>query len=355
MLVYIGTYTGGKSRGIYRARFDTATGKLSSPELAATTKNPTFLALDTSGKVLYAVGETDTFKGQPTGAVSSYAIAPRSGELTLISEQPSRGSGPCHLAPGASSRCVLVANYGSGSIAALPVEPDGKLGDSAAFVQHNGSSVNSNRQAGPHAHFITMDPENRFALTCDLGLDKVLVYKLDPATPSLTLHTSAPIKPGAGPRHLAFYPHFPWSWAYVINEMGSTLTVFEWDSKTGSLKEIQTISSLPEDFRGHNTCAEVAVHPSGKFVYGSNRGHDSIAVFAVEKDGKLKPVQQESTQGKNPRHFAIDPTGKWLLAENQNSDSIVIFRLDPDTGRLKPTGDKVEVGSPVCLVFSPDV
>ena len=350
MLVYIGTYTGGKSQGIYKARFDTTNGKLSRPELAATTKNPTFLALDQVGKVLYAVGETDTFKDQPTGAVSAWSIEPKSGNLKLINEQPSRGTGPCHLALDTSRKCVLVANYGSGSIAALPVEAGGKVGAEAAFVQHSGSSVNPNRQAGPHAHVITPDPLNRFALTCDLGLDKVLVYKLDPTKPSLTLNSSASVKPGAGPRHLAFSAG---AWAYVINEMGSSLTVFEWDAARGSLKEIQTVSSLPPDFKGHNSGAEVAVHPSGKFVYGSNRGHDSIAVFAVEKDGKLKLLQHESTQGKNPRHFAIDPTGKWLLAENQNSDSIVIFSLDPATGRLKPSGQKVEVGSPVCLVFYP--
>ena len=352
MLVYIGTYTGGKSQGIYRARFDTTTGKLSDLQLAAATKNPTFLALDHVGKVLYAVGETDTFKDQPTGAVSAYSIEPKTGNLALINEQPSRGTGPCHLRLDTSGKCLLVANYGSGSIAAIPVEAGGRLGAEAAFVQHSGSSINSNRQAGPHAHFITPDPFNRFALTCDLGLDKVLVYKLDPAKPSLTLNGSAPVKPGAGPRHLAFLQG---PWVYIINEMGSSVTVFEWDAVMGALNEIQTVSSLPEGFQGHNTCAEIAVHPSGKFVYGSNRGHNSIAVFAVEKDGKLKLVQHEPTQGKNPRHFAIDPSGKWLLAENQNSDSIVGFSLDPSTGRLKPTGDTVAVGSPVCIVFYPDV
>jgi 6-phosphogluconolactonase len=196
------------------------------------------------------------------------------------------------------------------------------------------------------------DPANRFALTCDLGLDRVLVYNLDTAKPALTLHSSAPVNPGAGPRHLAFHPRSPW--VYLINEMGSSLSVLDWDSHQGSLKDIQTVSSLPDGFQGHNTCAEVAVHPSGKFVYGSNRGHNSIAVFAVGTDGKLTPVQHEPTQGKNPRHFAFDPSGKWLLAENQNSDSIVTFSLDPSIGRLKPTGDTVEIGSPVCIVFHPD-
>ncbi len=353
MLVYIGTYTGEKSQGIYRARFDTETGKLSTPELAATTKNPTFLALDPGGKILYAVGETDRFKDQPTGAVAAYRIEPKNGDLSLLNEQSSRGTGPCHLALDMTGKSVLVANYGSGSIAALPVEPGGKLAANAAFVQHSGSSVNSNRQAGPHAHFITVDPANRFALTCDLGLDKVLIYNLDPGQPSLSLNSSAPVKPGAGPRHLAFHPHSPW--VYVINEMGSSLTVFEWELKTGSLKVIQTVSSLPEGFQGHNSGAEVAVHPSGRFVYGSNRGHNSIAVFAVEKEGKLRLIQHEPTQGKNPRHFSIDPSGKWLLAENQNSDSIVSLSLDPSTGHLKPTGNTVEIGSPVCVVFCPGV
>jgi 6-phosphogluconolactonase len=274
--------------------------------------------------------------------------------LRLLNQQASGGGGPCHLAVDRTGKCLLVANYGSGSIAALRIQADGKLVETGAVIQHAGSSVNRQRQAGPHAHFITPDPANRFALTCDLGLDKVLVYKLDPAHAALTPNEplSVSIKPGSGPRHLAFHPngHF----VYLINEMGSTLTVLGYDSKQGTLQELQAVSTLPEHSQGSSSGAEVQVHPTGKFVYASNRGHDSIAVFAVNaKTGKLTYVEHQSTRGKTPRHFAIDPSGRWLLAENQDSDNIVVFRVDSKSGRLTPTGQAVEVGAPVCVQFVP--
>jgi 6-phosphogluconolactonase len=253
-----------------------------------------------------------------------------------------------------TGKCLLVANYGSGSIAALPIRADGSLAEPSAVIQHQGSSVNSQRQAGPHAHFITPDPRNRFALTCDLGLDQVLVYRLDAAKSSLTANNPpfAGVKPGAGPRHLAFHPSG--RFVFLINEMGSTLTVFAYDAKRGALKELQTISTLPEGFAGNSTCAEVQVHPSGKFVYGSNRGHDSIAVFSFDAaSGKLTCLEHQPTQGKTPRHFALDPAGHWLLAENQDSDNVVVFRVDAKTGRLSPAGQTVSVGAPVCAVFVP--
>ena len=219
-------------------------------------------------------------------------------------------------------------------------------------IQHQGSSVNPQRQAGPHAHFIIPDPANRFALTCDLGLDQVLVYRLDAAKATLAANVPpfAAVKPGSGPRHLAFHPSG--RFVFLINEMGSTLIAFAYDARRGALKELQTISTLPEGFTGTKSCAEVQVHPSGKFVYGSNRGHDSIAVFGFDAaSGKLTFLECQSTQGKTPRHFALDPTGQWLLAENQDSDSIVVFRVDSKTGRLSPTGQTVSVGAPVCAVF----
>jgi 6-phosphogluconolactonase len=347
---YIGTYTGKKSKGIYSARFDSDTGKLSTPELAVETKNPSFLALHPNGRVLYAVGEIDDFQGKGVGAVSAFSIDGKSGKLSLLNQQPSAGAGPCHLAVDQTGKCVLVANYGSGSFAALPIEEDGKLGEPRSKIQGAGSSVNKERQAGPHAHQIITDPANKFAFGCDLGLDRVFNWKLDPNKASLNSENahSASVEPGAGPRHLAFHPNG--KNAYVINEMGSTISVFY--RAKGTLVESQTVSTLPNNFHGKTTCAEVQVHPSGKFVYGSNRGHDSIAVFAVdEKTGKLSRVQHQSTQGKTPRHFVIDPTGKWLLAENQDSDSIVIFRIDQGSGKLSATGEKVEVGSPVCIQF----
>jgi 6-phosphogluconolactonase len=353
-LLYIGTYTGAKSKGIYSARFDSESGKLSAPELAAETKNPTFLALHPNGSVLYAVGEVDDFQGKRTGAVSAFSIDLKAGKLSLLNQQPSAGGGPCHLVVDKSGKCVLVANYGSGSVAALPIESDGKLSEPRAKIQHTGSSVNRERQAGPHAHYIATDPENRYALACDLGLDKVLIYKLEPDKAFLTPNVppSASVTPGSGPRHMAFHPNG--RWAYLVSEMEPTITVFSYPSD-GVLSELQTISTLADKYSGFKSGAEVQVHPSGKFVYGSNRGHDSIAVFSVdETSGKLTFVEHQSTRGKTPRHFAIDPTGKWLLAENQDSDSIVIFRIDQGSGKLSPTGDKVEVGAPVCIQFVPE-
>ncbi len=354
MLVYIGTYTGAKSKGIYVSRFDPATGRQTAPELAVETASPSFLALHPGGRVLYAVGETASLGSKRTGAVSAFSLDAKTGKLASLNRQSSGGTGPCHLAVDQTGKCLLVANYGSGSIAALPILADGALGEPNAVIQHQGSSVNPQRQAGPHAHFITPDPANRFALTCDLGLDQVLVYRFDPAKSALTANDPpfAAVKAGSGPRHLAFHPSG--RFVFLINEMGSTLTTFAYDAKQGTLKELQSLSTLPEKFDGNSTCAEVQVHPSGKFVYGSNRGHDSIAVFGFDSaSGKLTCVEHQSTQGKTPRHFAIDPTGQWLLAENQASDSVVVFRVDSTTGRLSPTGQTVSVGAPVCALFVP--
>jgi len=352
--VYFGTYTGTKSKGIYLSRFDTVTGNLSEPKLAAETKSPSFLAVRPGDRFLYAVGEMTELDGKRAGAVNAFSIAPKTGRLTSLNQQPSGGLGPCYVAVDRKGRCVLVANYGSGGIASLPILKDGSLGAPVSVIQHTGSSVNPQRQSGPHAHFITTDPGNRFALACDLGLDKILVYRLDAKRATLTANDLpfASVAPGAGPRHLAFPPSG--KVVYVINELGSSLTAFDYDSKRGVLREFQTLLTLPEKFDSQNSCAHILVHPSGQFVYGSNRGHDSIAVFAVDqKTGRLTPVENQPTQGKTPRNFAIDPSGSWLLAENQGSDSVVVFRIDPESGRLTPTGQTVIVGSPVCAVFVP--
>jgi 6-phosphogluconolactonase len=354
MRVYIGTYTGAKSKGIYVAEFDSRTGKLSTPELAVRTGGPSFLAIHPNRRFLYAVGETSNVGGKKEGAVRAFSIDPSTGLLSLLNEQPSGGSGPCHLSVDPTGRCVLVANYGSGSIAALPIGRDGKLAEAATTIQHEGSSIDRQRQTGPHAHFITTDPAGRFALACDLGLDKVLVYRFDSAKAALTANDppAATVQPGAGPRHLAFHPNG--RFVYVINEMGATLTAFAYDAERGRLEELQTLSTLPADFTGQKSCAEIQVHPSGKFMYGSNRGHDSIAVFSVDAGtGKLRFVECQPSQGKTPRFFGIDPTGEWLLAENQDSDTMVVFRVDAKSGRLSPTAQTVSVGSPVCAVFLP--
>lgn len=351
--VFIGTYTGARSQGIYTARFDPESGRLSAPELAVAAQNPTFLALSHDGRFLYAVNEIGNFSGRPSGAVSAFRIDQQSGKLTLLNQEPSGGSGPCHVAIDNTGRCVLVANYGSGSVAAFKADADGRLSGLVCQVQHHGSSINSQRQEGPHAHFITTDPANRFALACDLGLDQVLVYRFDPEKATLIPNDppAAPVPPGAGPRHLAFHPNG--RWVYDINELNSTLSSFQYAARQGTLIPLETVATLPEGFSGRNACAEITVHPSGKFLYGSNRGDDSIALFSIDpKTGKPHFVTRESTRGKTPRHFALDSSGRWLLAENQDSNDIFVFRIDLGSGRLTPVGDRTEVGAPVCLVFA---
>jgi 6-phosphogluconolactonase len=356
--VYVGTYTGGggqgRSQGIYLMELDLGTGKLSAPRLAATVTDPSFLALHPSRKFLYAVSEVEEFQGRRAGAVSAFSLDPASGTLTLLNQQSSVGAGPCHLVVDHAGKNVLVANYGSGSVACLPIEPDGRVSASSSFVQHHGSGANARRQAGPHAHSINVAADNRFAVAADLGLDKVFIYAFDAAQGKLAPNEPAfaKVAPGSGPRHFAFHPGG--RFGYVINEMANTVTAFAYDPDKGSLTEIQTITTLPEDFKGTSHTAEVQVHPSGKFLYGSNRGHDSIAIFTIDPStGKLSAVGSEPTQGKNPRNFALDPTGQYLLAENQDSDTIVVFRIDQQTGALRPTGQTVSVVKPVCIKMIP--
>ncbi len=351
-LVYIGTYTKNPNQGIYACNFDPATGSLTSLRLAGQIASPSFLAFHPKGRFLYAVSEVNDYGGENSGAVAGFSINQESGELKLLNKASSRGASPCHLVVDSSGRNIIVANYVGGSVAVLPARPDGRLGDASALSQHIGSSVNPRRQQKPHAHCVTLSPDNRFALVADLGLDRVLVYRFDwlrgtltPNDPPLTR-----VNAGAGPRHCAFHPdgrHL-----YVINELQSSVTVFAYDPAGGALKELQTISALPEGFQGASTAAEVQVHPSGKFLYGSNRGHDSIAVFSIDpQDGKLALPSHSSTQGKTPRHFGIDPSGTWLLAANQDSNSVVVFRIDATSGGLTPTGHALEVGSPVCVLI----
>ncbi|MBI5397186.1 MAG: lactonase family protein [Verrucomicrobia bacterium] len=353
---YIGTYTAsGKSQGIYVARFDTATGKLGAPELVAETKNPSFLAIHPNRKFLYAIGELASVGGKKGGAVSAFAIDAATGKLTPLNQASSGGPGPCHVSVDKTGKCVLTASYGGGSCSVLPIKEDGSLAEPSCVVQHVGSSVNPKRQAGPHAHQIVLDAANRFVFVPDLGLDKVMIYKFDAARGCITPNDPAfaTVPPGSGPRHIAFHPSQ--KFAYVINEMLCTMTAFRYDTERGAFTEIETVSTLPasESVQAGYSTAEVEVHPNGKFLYGSNRGHDTIAVFTIAEDGKIKLIQNEPTQGKMPRHFTLDPTGRWLLAEHQSSDSIVLFSVDQQTGKLKPTGQTVEVGSPVCIQFLP--
>lgn len=348
--VYIGTYTDAKTKGIYVADFDSATGKLGEPRLAAELKQPSFLEIHPNGKHLLAVGETPDFNGQKSGSISSFAITGAGGELTLINQQTTGGTAPCHISLDPKGRYAFIANYGGGSVAAYPVQKDGRLLPSSGFVQHMGSSVLP-RQAQPHAHSIKMDPTKKFVMAADLGLDKLLIYKLGTAG-ELVPHDPAFAKlaPGAGPRHFAF--HTSGKYCYVLNEIQSTVTVFAYDGTKGSFSELQSITTLPKDFKGNSSTAEIVVHPTGKFVYASNRGHDSIAVFGVDSQtGKLTHMGNTPSGGKTPRNFNVDPSGRWLLAGNQSTHNIAVFSINPDTGELTATGQSVSVGSPVCIRF----
>lgn len=351
-LVYIGTYTGAKSKGIYLFRLDPASGALAPLGVAAETTSPSFLAFHPNKRFLYAVGETEQFGGKKSGSVAAFAIDPATGKLTALNAQPSGGTGPCHLTVDPTGRDVLVANYNSGSVAVLPIDESGQLSEPSFIDQHQGTGHDRRRQDGPHAHNIQLDPAGKYVLTTDLGLDKIFVYRLDPANGTLTPNDPpfGQAEPGAGPRHFAFAPNG--RFVYVINELASTVAAYAYDPQRGSLTQIQSLSTLPADFKGNNTTAEVQVHPSGKFLYGSNRGHDSIAVFTIdESTGKLTPAGHVSTQGKTPRNFGIDPTGTFLIAANQATDNLVVFRIDPKTGGLTPTGNTASVGSPVCVKF----
>jgi 6-phosphogluconolactonase len=351
-IVYIGTYTRQQSKGIYAFRFDPATGKTTSIGLVAETANPSFLAIHPNRRFLYAVNEVASFAGQRTGSVSAYFIDPETGRLNLQNTVSSRGDSPCHLTVDQGGKWLFVANYGSGSVAVLPVREDGSLGEASGFMQHTGGSINPTRQQGPHAHEVVLSPDNRFALVPDLGLDRVVVYRTDLRKGLLAPNTPefAKIEPGSGPRHLAFHPNG--RFAYVINELQSTVAVLAYDPEKGSLEELQTTSTLPKDFAGNSTCAEIAVHPDGRFLYASNRGHDSIAVYAIDGiKGTLTHIEHVATLGKTPRSFAIDPTGAYLFAANQGSDNVVPFRIDRRTGHLIPTGDVLAVPLPVCVTF----
>src|ERR1700704_2588838 len=358
-LVYVGTYTNKTtSKGIYVYSFDPGTGKLTSLGVAAESEDPSFLAVHPSGKYLYAVNEIDHFGAQKSGAASAFSIDQKTGKLTLLNQVATRGAGPCHISLDKSGKFALVANYDGGSVATFPVHPDGTLGEAADFVEHHGSSADKERQAAPHAHWISTSPDNRFALAADLGLDEVLIYRFSATKGTLAPNDPAfaKLNPGSGPRHLAFHPNG--KFAYVFTEMEDSVTAFAYKASNGSLSPLQTVSALStlrKDFKGPKEAAEIAVHPSGKFLYASNRaGIDTISAFSIDPaKGTLQLKNEYPTMGKTPRNFAIDPTGKFLLAANQESNNIVTFRIDAVTGALSPTGDVVEAPAPVCIVFVP--
>ncbi len=350
LLLYVGTYTYGKSEGIYVYRMDLSSGALKFASVAKGVVNPSFLAFDPAKRYLYSVSEVSRPAGKPGGAVSAFRRDRQTGELTFLNQQPSGGEGPCHLIVDRKGKFVFVAHYAGGCVSVLPISEDGRLGEPTDVVQHRGSGVNPQRQEGPHPHSVNLDPANRLLFVPALGLDKIMIYRVDSTQGKLTPNDEpwAQVKPGAGPRHFDFHPNG--KYAYVINELDSTFTAFAYDNERGRLREIETVPALPEGFTGTNTCADVHVAPSGKFLYGSNRGHDSIVIFAINEDtGRLTYVGHEPTQGKTPRNFAIDPMGNFLLAANQNSDTIVTFRIDQTTGKLLATGNVAHVPMPVCL------
>jgi 6-phosphogluconolactonase len=354
-IMYVGTYTRAPSKGIYAYRWQPATGAVTpmgAAGLAVETENPSFLAVHPNQRFVYAVNEVSRYDGREGGSVSAFAVDRGSGKLTLLNRVPSRGADPCHLAVDASGKWLFVANYTGGSVAAFPVREDGSLGDASTFFQHSGSSIDKERQNGPHAHATVVSPDNRFVLAVDLGLDRVFSYRLDTAAGGLAGAPGfASAAPGSGPRHLAFRPDG--RFAYVLNEMLSSVTAFGYDAARGALTSLQTLSTLPEGFNGQSSGAEIAVHPGGKFLYASNRGDDSIAMFRIDAAaGTLTPGGRVATEGKTPRGFAIDPSGRFLVAGNQNSASLVIFRIDQATGSLTATGTTVQVPSPVSVVFA---
>jgi 6-phosphogluconolactonase len=352
LLVYFGTYTGKLSQGVYVSRLDRSSGSLSAPQLAAATANPSFLAVHPSGSFLYAVNEVATSGGNASGTVSAFAIDRPSGRLALLNQESSAGADPAHLVVDRAGRNVLVANYSGRTVAVLPIVGDGRLRPATAVKRHEGSSVDRQRQNEPHPHGIALDRANRFAYVTDLGLDQVKIYRFDGTKGQLDLAGSAPVKGGSGPRHIAIRPDG--RFAYVINEMACTITGFAVDAASGALRDIETVSTLPagEAVAAGYSTAEIAVHPSGRFLYGSNRGHDTIAVFAIDAaSGKLTLVEHEPTRGRTPRGFGIEPEGAYLIVGNQRSDSVVVMRIDAGTGALTPTGATIQVGSPVSVEF----
>jgi 6-phosphogluconolactonase len=348
--MYIGTYTQGRREGIYLYELNADTGALKKVS-AFPAEEASYLAIHPNKRYLYAVNELMKFDGKDSGAVSAFSIAPKTGELTFINQQPSHGGAPCYITTDKAGKNVLVANYMGGNVASFPVKADGQLEAATDIEQHEGAGPNKDRQEAVHAHCIIPDPNNRFAFAVDLGVDKIFIYKLDEQgklVPNNPAYVET--KPGAGPRHITFHPNG--RYAYVVNELDSTMNAYAYDPQAGILKELQTVSMLPEGFTGKSQCADLEVSQDGRFLYGSNRGHNSITVFAIDKGtGKLTPVEHVSTQGNWPRNFTIVPGGKLMLVANERSNNIVAFKIDSRSGKLSPTGQVAEVPAPVCMLI----
>jgi 6-phosphogluconolactonase len=351
--VYVGTYTGPNSKGIYAFRFDPSNAQMTPMGVAAEVENPSFVVTDPSHRYLYAVTEIGN-SGGVHGLISSYSIDPSTGALKFLNKVDSAGGGACHLVVDKTGKMLFVANYGTGSVASFAIHADGSIGEKTGFDQHSGSSVNPKRQRGPHAHEVVLSPDNRFLFVPDLGTDQIKIYRVDAANATFTPNDPpfASVKPGLGPRHFTFGRGA--RFAYVVCEMGSSVAVFAYDSGKGSLTPVQTVSTLPADFTGEDNSAEVQVDRSGRFLYASNRGHDSITVFAIDPaKGTLTTVQVVPTKGNIPRNFVIDPTGKYLIVANQKSDQMIVLAINQKNGQLTPTGQVVDVTAPVSILFVP--
>lgn len=350
-IVFIGTYTeheGSQSKGIRIYRLDLSSGELTFQREATGILNPSYLAIHPDKKFLYAINEVQNFGGEEGGGVSAFTIDAASGELTSLNAQSSRGKDPCYISIDRTGRFALVANYSGGNAAMLPIQPGGRLDPATDVVQHTGSSVDPERQTAPFVHSILPDPTNRFAIAADLGADKLIIYEMDLQNGKLDKHAEVNVPPGSGPRHSIFHPNG--QYLYLINELNSTLIVYRYDSDAGALEEIQIISTLPQGYEGENLCADLQIH--GRYLYASNRKHDTIAWFLMnENTGQLTYQDEIPSGGREPRGFAIDPTGSFLLAAHQRSDNLVVFEIDPVSGKLLGTGHEVKVSQPVCVKF----
>lgn len=349
LLVFAGSYSEAEESGVYVYAFDEESGTLTLTDEFAGLKNPTFLNVDAERKLLYSIAETVNPGGKKVGEAAVFAINAAKGEIRLINREITVDSTLCHIQRDVNSRYLTVTSYHGGMIGLFSITEDGKIGNMLDVQQHEGSSQHPERQDRPHPHSSFYSPDGRFILVPDLGLDRIISYSVDVANGKLVRHSEGVLHPGAGPRHLAFHPNG--KLVYVINEVDSTITSFTYDAEKGQLMVKETVSTLPADFTEENSCAEITVSADGKFVYGSNRGHDSIVVFAVdEQSGSLKLVQHVSVQGGHPRHFALTPNGRYLIAANRDTNNIVTFRVDQESGKLQFTGNNINVSKPVCVI-----
>jgi 6-phosphogluconolactonase len=352
-VAYVGTYTSGKSQGIYIYEMDLANGGLKYLGTSDKIENPSYQVIDNKVEFLYTVMETEKYNGKLSGAVAAYAIDKKTGLLKFVNSQPTEGRAPCHININKSGSHIFAANYREGIVFVFPVNRDGSICAASCVIEHKGSGPNKERQEKAHAHYVSLTPDEKYLCAVDLGIDKIMVYNFDSTTGRLqpSGHSEVNIRPGSGPRHMVF--HQSGRFAYLINELSSDIVAFEYSPEEGTFNEIQYISTLPSEYTGINYCSAIHISPDGRYLYGSNRVHDSIAIFNIDNNnGKLELIATVPTKGSYPRDFQIDPSGKFFYAANQNSDSIVVFRILLESGIIEPTGKVINVPSPVCIKFA---